>query len=359
MPAKRRRPIAPSELVILSLVVGTLAMMLFPVFARARDRARQAVCFANMRTIVQAIRMYLADNDDRFPPRENDPDVLAYFSGYPGGGGKDQWDPEQPGSEPYCHRAYQANPYLRWPVILDRYLPDRRVWRCPSARLEGGASFINGGGPDWVAHLRAHEGEWGHHTDPHLCPILSWPMGWGGEVTDSLTESRIAVPRAGRGRVSSPGMFLQSIGVNGAASAEPSALAIDDPAWYVICADGGATIDAFCTGTLAYPDLCHLECAGPGDWEADWEQCPWSRHCGATAAMKLDPKLREPFARHCGGVNIGFLDGHVRWFHSEEVIALSPSHGNPNRGRLRGYGPWGPTKDASWYDAADGIPALY
>jgi len=62
MPAKRRTSIAPSELVILSLVVGTLALMLFPVFARARDRARQAVCFGNIRTIVRAVLMYAADH---------------------------------------------------------------------------------------------------------------------------------------------------------------------------------------------------------------------------------------------------------------------------------------------------------
>jgi prepilin-type processing-associated H-X9-DG protein len=127
----------------------------------------------------------------------------------------------------------------------------------------------------------------------------------------------------------------------------------------VICADGGATADNFCTGTLAYPDLCHLECAGPGDWEADWENCPWSRACGAIGAMKTDPGLRKPYARHYGGVNIGFLDGHARWMHSEAVIAEAPSHGDRNRGRLRGFGPWGPTSDVDWYDYSDGVPPLY
>ena len=62
MPARRRSRIAPSEWVILFLVVGTLAMMLFPVFVRARDRARQAVCFGNIRTIVRAVLMYAADH---------------------------------------------------------------------------------------------------------------------------------------------------------------------------------------------------------------------------------------------------------------------------------------------------------
>ena len=44
---------------------------------------------------------------------------------------------------------------------------------------------------------------------------------------------------------------------------------------------------------------------------------------------------------------------------SEEVIKESPSAGDPHRGRLRGYGPWGPTYDAPWYDPNDGIIPLY
>jgi hypothetical protein len=60
-----------------------------------------------------------------------------------------------------------------------------------------------------------------------------------------------------------------------------------------------------------------------------------------------------------GGVNLGSLDGHARWMNSEEVIEESPSAGDPHRGRLRGYGPWGPTYDAPWYDPDDGIIPLY
>jgi prepilin-type processing-associated H-X9-DG protein len=154
-------------------------------------------------------------------------------------------------------------------------------------------------------------------------------------------------------------MFIQSIGVNSTAGQHAAAGAVEDPAWFVVCADGGATIDDFCTGTLAYPDLCHLECAGPGDWEADWQNCPWSRDCGAIGAMKTNPELRMPHARHFGGVNIGFLDGRARWMHSESVIDESPSTGNRKRGRLRGYNPWGPTRDDPNYDPSQGVPPLY
>jgi prepilin-type processing-associated H-X9-DG protein len=357
-PCKRSRRWI-TEVGCLLIIGGTLAVLLVPVLEGNRARARQAVCLANVRSVCRAVRMYLCDNDQRFPPREHRAEVTAFFNTYPGGGDKSKWDVNAPGAAPDCHRSYQANPYLRWPVVLDSYMATRQQWQCPSAILQGGAFFINGAGADWLSHLKEHQGQWGRITESYLCPAPSWPAGWGGQVTDSILQQRLAVPISGKGRTASGGVFTQSIGVSTTAGAEPSALAISDARWYVVCADAGATVDAFCTGTLAYPDLCHLECAGPGDWEADWENCPWSRACGAIAAMKTDAGLRKPYARHYGGVNIGFLDGHARWMHSETVIAEAPSHGNPNRGRLRGFSPWGPTSDAGWYDPSDGIPALY
>jgi prepilin-type processing-associated H-X9-DG protein len=354
--AEKRRCLTYGELFLTTAIVAVLASLLLPVFARARDQAREAVCLADIRTVAQALRMYLTEADGRLPPAEYDPEVLAYFSTYPGGAGADQWDPARPGAEPVCHRARRANPYLRWPVVLETYLPDREVWRCPNARLAGGAFFINGAA-DWLAHLQAQEGQWGLHTDPWVCPAPSWPKGWGGEVSDSLTQRRIALPVTGKGKVASAGMFLQSIGVNEGSAAGMNVSEVADPAWYVLCADAGATVESFTTGTLAYPDVCHLGCAGPGDWEAHWGNCPWSRECGAVAAMKTGPELRRPYARHFGGVNIGFLDGHAKWFDSETVIAESPSTGNPNRGRLRGYEPGSATSDA--WDPNSGIPPLY
>ncbi len=225
--------------------------------------------------------------------------------------------------------------------------------------MEGGALFINGA-TDWLGHLKANQGKWGRFSPDHLCPkALSFPAGWGGEVTDSLTQGRGLIPRSERGLRNSPGMFLQSVAVNGEA-AETNAYRRENPAQLVVIADGGGMLGAFCPGTLAYPDLCHLECASaartPGHWEADWVNCPWSRECGATAEMKLNINARRPYARHHGGVNLGFLDGHARWFDSEELIAESPTRPNPGRGKLRGFYPWGPTTDYL-YDPE--IPPLY
>lgn len=177
-------------------------------------------------------------------------------------------------------------------------------------------------------------------------------------MTDSLAQQRMAVPVSGKGRTASAGIFRVSIGVSRPIGSLTSAREVDDPGWYVICADGGATVDDFCIGTLAYPDICCLECAGPGFWEADWEGCPWSRDCGAVGAMKRAPILREGLGRHFGGVNTGFLDGHAHWLPSQRVIKEAPSAGDPFRGRLRGVGPWGPTADAPRFDPK-AVPPLY
>jgi prepilin-type processing-associated H-X9-DG protein len=47
--------------------VGVFAALLFPVFSKARESARKAVCLSNVKNIALAFDMYLEDNDDRFP----------------------------------------------------------------------------------------------------------------------------------------------------------------------------------------------------------------------------------------------------------------------------------------------------
>ncbi len=59
------------ELLVVIAIIAILAAILFPVFARARDRARQATCSSNMRQIGLAIMMYLQDYDETFPGEMN------------------------------------------------------------------------------------------------------------------------------------------------------------------------------------------------------------------------------------------------------------------------------------------------
>lgn len=55
------------EVLIVVAVISILAMILLPVFAQARARARTASCASNMRQIHTALLLYVADNDGFYP----------------------------------------------------------------------------------------------------------------------------------------------------------------------------------------------------------------------------------------------------------------------------------------------------
>jgi prepilin-type N-terminal cleavage/methylation domain-containing protein/prepilin-type processing-associated H-X9-DG protein len=52
------------ELLVVIAIIAILAAILFPVFAQARDKARQAACLSNAKQIALACRMYAQDWDE-------------------------------------------------------------------------------------------------------------------------------------------------------------------------------------------------------------------------------------------------------------------------------------------------------
>jgi prepilin-type N-terminal cleavage/methylation domain-containing protein len=55
------------ELLIVVAIVSLLAAIMFPVFAQARQKARQSRCLSNLRQIGAALLVYSHDYDERFP----------------------------------------------------------------------------------------------------------------------------------------------------------------------------------------------------------------------------------------------------------------------------------------------------
>jgi prepilin-type N-terminal cleavage/methylation domain-containing protein/prepilin-type processing-associated H-X9-DG protein len=104
MHGPNRRGFTLLELMTVIATMALLSAILFPVFAQARARARQAVCAGNLAQIARAGMLYLADYDDRFPS--------CYL---------------QPAPPFYIDPRTSLQPYVRnWDIF---YCPDRHTVR--------------------------------------------------------------------------------------------------------------------------------------------------------------------------------------------------------------------------------------
>ena len=103
------------ELLVVIAIIAILAAILFPVFAQAREKARQASCQSNLRQIGLAFAMYAQDADERLPDRRDLKMTLA--------GGYKPWGAAWPTSDPRGGWAMR---------VLDPYIKNAGIWSCPS-----------------------------------------------------------------------------------------------------------------------------------------------------------------------------------------------------------------------------------
>ncbi len=71
----RTRGFTLIELLVVIAIIAILAAILFPVFARARAKARQTSCLSNVKQISLALQMYAQDYDECYP-------VVNHTTGY-------------------------------------------------------------------------------------------------------------------------------------------------------------------------------------------------------------------------------------------------------------------------------------
>ena len=105
----RRKGFTLIELLVVIAIIAILAAILFPVFARAREKARQTSCLSNQKQLGLAWSMYVQDYSENVPPyaiRLVDDDGVGYG-----------WGP-------------------RWYELIEPYVMNEQIFACPS---DGGA----------------------------------------------------------------------------------------------------------------------------------------------------------------------------------------------------------------------------
>lgn len=119
-----RRGFTLIELLVVIAIIAILAAILFPVFAQAREKARQASCISNNKQISLAMMMYTEDYDEVYPLLQRDPNVSedAQFV--------------NPGQAPVTWQ-WMINPYVKngsqtTDAIVGVFELSGGVWNCPS-----------------------------------------------------------------------------------------------------------------------------------------------------------------------------------------------------------------------------------
>jgi prepilin-type N-terminal cleavage/methylation domain-containing protein len=207
------------ELLVVIAIIAILAAILFPVFAKAREKARQTACLSNMRQIGTAILSYTQDYDEMIVPSQNGTAGINLVS---------------------------------WPSIIQPYIKNAAVFVCPS-----GSETPTGEDTQYTSNAAKRlymgatqgttsAGNGGDGSNPAFClvPKLSYSRNLIPTTNGNPWDAIIAGQRCNNGKTY-PGFVnytdnLKSGWVGTGTTFTRSMASIDDPAGTIHIVDGMA-----------------------------------------------------------------------------------------------------------------------
>src|SRR2546423_3994705 len=119
------------ELLVVIAIIAILAAILFPVFAQAREKARQASCLSNTKQLGTGIMMYAQDYDEYMPYG-------------------------------YMYNLPQQTQLWYWQDLVQPYIKNYGVYVCPSAGSHTVVNYLRPPGTipvlvlDYICNVGGH-----------------------------------------------------------------------------------------------------------------------------------------------------------------------------------------------------------
>jgi len=268
------------ELLVVIAIIAILAAILFPVFAQAREKARQTMCLSNMKQIGLAVVQYVQDYDETMPESAFSSDITQPY--YNNWGSATSWDVVV---EPYIKdgQAGQGNLAGQFPLVGKGGV----IWHCPDDSQDryNADSYINtASNPSLTYTAAASDITWKGINGEGVFVKSDYGASPSGGAPYNRTHTLADIPAPANSL-----MIVEHPKIQGATN-WPQNIETLGP-WDQQCFDDGNS------GNDGSP-----------------AQCQWW-----TSAVP-DAQLPKNKPLHSGGWNYVFADGHAKWQRPEATI---------------------------------------
>jgi len=264
------------ELLVVIAIIAILAAILFPVFAQAREKARQTTCLSNQKQVALALVQYMSDYDSTMVPFKTKANFVWAYNG-----GNYYWGP--------YNGSYGGPQGTFWDALLQPYEKTWNVYICPSEPNTAAFQYTDGQrelGPNFGLN-----GDYLYHT-----------INAAGTACNSLFRDP--------SDTSTPGDLPATPVIESEIAAPASTVMLADQKQQILSASAGGISWWSTPGYVGSPaNVQAPDCCGM------WSNVGWGTDDFEEGIAPNNTNTGMFSPRHAGlsGGNVGFMDGHAKY----------------------------------------------